>query len=74
MAKRQLLVLPAAFIAVHVTVVRPTGKSAPEGGVHVTRGEGSQVSIAVTVKLTDAEHWPIGAKSVTSSGHLIDGA
>jgi len=69
----QVLLLPAPFAAVQLTVVRPTGKLNPEGGMHVTSGDGSQGSKAVTVKLTGTEHCPLAAKSGTSAGQLIVG-
>jgi len=34
--KEQLLVPPPLSVAVQVTVVVPTGKTEPDGGVHVT--------------------------------------
>jgi hypothetical protein len=37
--KLQLLALPAAVVAVHVTVVWPFEKTLPEAGVHVTGNE-----------------------------------
>src|SRR5262249_22517332 len=39
-------------VAVHVTVVRPSTKVEPEGGSHVTDGDGSATSVEVTSKLT----------------------
>ena len=49
--KLQVAVLPDASVAVHVTVVVPTGKHVPEGGLHTTVTPG-QLSVAVVVKLT----------------------
>jgi len=48
----QLEWLPLASVAVHVTVVVPTGKPDPDSGEQVTVGEGSQLSVAVAAKLT----------------------
>jgi hypothetical protein len=42
--------LPALSVAVHVTVVRPTGKELPEGGSHATVGWGVTSSVALTAK------------------------
>ena len=50
----QVEVLPAASVAVEVTVVDPTGKNDPEAGEFVTVAE--QLSVAVVVKLTVAPH------------------
>jgi hypothetical protein len=51
----QLLVLPAASVAVTVTVVVPLGKTEPEGGL-LTMVTSEQLSVAVGVKFTTAEH------------------
>jgi hypothetical protein len=44
--------LPEESVAVQVTTVVPKGKKEPDGGSHVTIGEGSVSSVAVTVKST----------------------
>lgn len=44
----QLAVLPEASVAVHVTVVVPTGKVAPDGGTQATVAPG-QLSTGVGV-------------------------
>jgi hypothetical protein len=75
--KLHVAVLPAPSVAVHVTVVPPTGKHEPEGGVHTTFTPG-QLSEAVVVKLTVAQP-PDDAQSVcdvtavTLAGHVIAG-
>ena len=43
---------PQESVAVHVTMVVPTGKTLPEGGAHTTAGVGSLSSLAVAEKLT----------------------
>ncbi len=53
----QVSVSWAASVAVQVTVVGPVGKLEPEGGLH-TKLTPEQLSVAVAVKLTTAEHWP----------------
>ena len=53
--KEQLAVLPEASVAVPVTVVVPFGKVEPEAGLATTVTPG-QLSAAVTLKLTTAEH------------------
>src|SRR5207244_10511677 len=40
-------VLPCASVALHVTVVVPTGKLLPDGGLHVGVSEPSTMSVAV---------------------------
>jgi hypothetical protein len=46
--KLQVAVLPAASVAVQVTVVVPTGKQEPEGGLQVTVAP-EQLSVAAGV-------------------------
>ena len=50
--KWQVAELVHASVAEQLTVVLPTGKTAPEAGLQVTVGVDEQVSLAVTVKLT----------------------
>ena len=50
--KVQTLLLPLASRATFVTVVTPGGKVLPEGGVEVMTGLASQMSVAVTLKVT----------------------
>jgi hypothetical protein len=57
--KLQVAVLPDASVAVQVTVVVPTGKHDPDGGLHATVTPG-QLSLAVG-----------GAKVTTTHGSLI---
>ena len=52
--KLQVAVLPEASVAVQVTVVVPTGKQLPEGGLQTTTTPG-QLSLAVVVKLTTTQ-------------------
>jgi hypothetical protein len=52
--KLQVAVLPLASVAVQVTVVTPTGKHEPDGGVQTTVTPG-QLSEAVVVKLTTVQ-------------------
>jgi hypothetical protein len=53
--KEQVAVLPDASVAVAVTVVVPGGNVEPDGGLETTVTPG-QLSVALTVKLTTAEH------------------
>jgi hypothetical protein len=70
--KLQVALLPESSVAVHVTVVMPTGKVLPLGGLHVTVGLGSQLSVALALKVTTAPLPPV--QSVTmSAGHVTVG-
>jgi hypothetical protein len=72
--KVQLASLPAASVAVAVTVVVPTGKVEPEGGEDTTV-TAVQLSVALTVNITLlAEHWPGAAFTVIFDGHWITGS
>jgi hypothetical protein len=51
----QVAVAPSESVAVQLTVVAPLGKAVPDGGKHDTVTPGIS-SVAVTVKLTTAEH------------------
>src|SRR5262245_17381394 len=51
-ANRQLDWFPASSVAVHVTIVLPSGKRLPEGGAQTISGDGSLQSLAVTEKVT----------------------
>jgi hypothetical protein len=59
-------------VAVHSTVVMPTGKRDPEGGVHVTGSGPSMASLAVASKVTTVPSGP-SASTVMSSGRLSTG-
>ena len=52
----QLAELPAASLTVQLTVVEPFGNVEPDGGVHIGVPVPEQLSEAVAVKLTTAEH------------------
>jgi hypothetical protein len=65
--------LPAASLAVQLTVVVPTGKVLPEAGVHVTVGCASTVSVAVGVKVTTAPE-ALEAYALMSVGTVKVGA
>jgi hypothetical protein len=74
--KLQLLRLPQASVAVQVTVVVPAGKQKPEGGSQTTVGFGSQMSEAVALKFTTAQHGlvEVGSNGTGKLGQLIEGA
>jgi hypothetical protein len=55
-SKQQVAWLPDESVAVQQTSVVPTGKNDPEAGVQTTVGLGSQVSMAVAVKVSTAPH------------------
>src|SRR5213075_1186003 len=71
--KLQLDELPAASVAVAVTVVVPTGKTEPDALLVTTVGT-EQLSLAATVKFTIAEHDPDPALTTMFVGQLIAGA
>jgi hypothetical protein len=68
----QVAVLPAASVAVDVTVVVPTGKKLPDAGTLTTVTPG-QLSLAVTLKLTTAPHWFGLFETVILAGQVIAG-
>ena len=73
MVKEQVAVLPEASVAVQVTVVTPTGKQVPEGGLQTTVTPG-QLSDAVVVKLTTTQTSPgFGVTAVRSHEQVITG-
>ena len=71
--KVQELVLPLASVAVLVTVVTPTGKVLPLGGV-LTRLVTLQLSVALTAKVTLLRlQRPASAASTRLAGQVIVG-
>ena len=52
----QVPVFADASDAVHVTVVTPTGKVAPDAGTHTTVAPGQLSDAVGVVKFTTAEH------------------
>ena len=73
MVKLQVAVLPEASVAVQVTVVTPTGKQLPEGGLQTTVTPG-QLSDAVVVKLTTTQGSPgFGVTAVRLHEQVITG-
>src|SRR5437588_2913405 len=64
--------LPAASVAVAVTVVVPFGKVVPDGMSVVTLAV-PQLSVALTAKLTTAEQEPASLPTVMSAGTLSVG-
>lgn len=73
--KLQLPVFEDASVAVHVTVVVPTGNVAPVAGTQVTGPVPGQLSVAAGVeKATTAEHWPAVFGTLTFAGQANVGA
>jgi hypothetical protein len=70
--KLQVAVAPTESVAVQTTVVAPFGKVEPEVGAHTTAKPGIS-SVAVTVKVTTAEHSPAPVVVVMFAGHVITG-
>src|SRR5580658_5331419 len=60
-AKLALDALPAASLAVHMTVVVPMAKVLPDGGLHVTGSVPSTMSVALAAKVTTAPPGPVAA-------------
>ena len=71
--KLQVAVLPAASVAVLVTVVVPTAKLLPLAGALATVTPG-QLSVALTVKVTLLLHTPGAAFTARFAGQLICGS
>ena len=72
--KVQVLLLLEASVATLVTVVVPTGKVEPDGGVETTVTL-PQLSVAVTKKVTLLLlHWPVSADKIKEPGQLTIGA
>ena len=70
----QVAVLPEASVAVQVTVVTPSGKQLPEGGLQTTVTPG-QLSVAVVVKFTTVQVLPgAGVTAVRLHGQVMTGA
>jgi hypothetical protein len=70
--KDAALLLPRASVAVHVTVVVPSGKIAPLAGMHVTSTAPSTLSVADVVKLNAAPVAPV-ASTVAFAGTVTTG-
>jgi hypothetical protein len=68
---KEQVAVPQEFVAVQVTVVVPTGKGLPEGGLQLTAGVG--VPVALTDQVTTAPHLPDSLDTVISPGHVIEG-
>ncbi len=66
-------VLPAASVAVQVTVVVPTGNVDPDAGVQVIVAPG-QLSVTVEVYVTTASHEPGSLPTAISPGHVATGS
>ncbi len=58
---------PERSVTVHVTSVVPRGTKLPDGGLHVTSGEGSALSSAVTEKVTNSPDVERGGSTWTLS-------
>lgn len=64
--KEHVAELPAASRAVDVTVVVPIGKNEPDAGTDTTFAE--QLSVALTVKFTNAPHAPVSTLAFILAG------
>ena len=70
--KLQLFELPAASVAVEMTVVVPKGNTDPDAGELTIAGT-EQLSLPVSVKFTTAEQVPAGALTMIFPGQAIVG-
>jgi xanthine/CO dehydrogenase XdhC/CoxF family maturation factor len=71
--KAQVLVLPAASVAVQVTIVSPSGNTEPEGGAQLAVTPG-QLSVVIGAgKLTFTLFAPAAALATIFAGQVIDG-
>jgi len=66
--------LPLASNTEQLTGVVPTSNVLPEAGVQLTVPTPGQLSVAVTVKVTAAEHLPASLHTVWGPGQVIVGA
>jgi multisubunit Na+/H+ antiporter MnhB subunit len=69
----QLPELVAESVAVQVTVVMPLGNVAPDGGVQTGVIEPSQLSVAVAVNITTAEHIVLSVPVTIGDGQVTIG-
>jgi len=67
-------VFAEASVAVHVTVVAPTGNVEPDAGTHTTVAPGQLSEAVGVVKFTTAEHCPGVLPVVMFAGHVTVGA
>ena len=70
--KLLLVALPALSVARQVTVVRPMEKRLPERGEQLTAGEGSTLSVALTLNVTTTPDWLVAFR-VRAPGTFIVG-
>ena len=61
--------MPAASVAVHVTLVVPTGNVEPDGGTQLTVGAGLTVSVALT-RLEKSTTAPAGPTAASMTGDV----
>ena len=59
--------LPAISTAEQLTLVTPIANCCPEAGLHVTVADPSQLSVALILKATVAEHEPLSVLEAMSA-------
>jgi hypothetical protein len=69
----QLAVLPEASVAVHVSVVVPTGNVLPDGGLHDTVSPGQLSDATGGANVTRELNCPNGTKVTMLAGQVIAG-
>ena len=72
-----VVLLPDASVAVHVIVVTPIGNMLPDGGLQVTVGDGSALSVAVAEYVWIAPLGPVASLKASggrcSTGGVVSG-
>ena len=71
--KVAVLVTPKASTATQVTVLVPSGKVLPEGGVQVTGTSGWQTLVAVTLKVATAPLGPVASITWLVAPRMVGG-
>jgi hypothetical protein len=70
----QLAVLPDPSVAVHVTVVTPTGKQEPDGGEQATMTPGQLSEAVASAKLTTTHGaFAVGVLAMMFAGQVMTG-
>ena len=72
--KVAVLVTPKASTATQVTVLVPSGKVLPEGGVQVTGTLGWQRLVAVTLKVATAPPGPVASTTWLVAPRIVGGS
>ena len=71
--KLLLVALPALSVARQVTVVRPMEKRLPERGEQLTAGEGSTLSVALTLNVTTTPDRLVAVRVIAPGAFIVGG-